>query len=139
MLRTKPFTLAIWLITALITTGRGIKPMILDNKCPGWLAALFVFLTILPPAMVQADILDGWHWRNPTPFPDTMHSVCFGAGKFVAVGDGGVVHTSDDGTAWDAGQRPVVFTLNKVIYGKAMFGAEITLTIHCMNYNFKFS
>ena len=95
--------------------------MILDNKCPGWLAALFVFLTILPPAMVQADILDGWHWRNPTPFPDTMHSVCFGAGKFVAVGDGGVVHTSDDGTAWDAGQRPVVFTLNKVIYANSQF------------------
>jgi len=41
----------------------------------------------------------------------------------VAVGDGGVIHTSSDGASWDDGQRPVLFTLNKVIYGNGEFVA----------------
>jgi len=94
--------------------------MQLKNR-PRRLAAFLFSLTFLTSTLVQADILDSWHWRNPSPFPDTMHSVCFGAGTFVAVGDGGVVHTSSDGTTWDAGQRPVLFTLNKVIYANGEF------------------
>jgi hypothetical protein len=86
-----------------------------------WLAAVFFSLTFSTSTLVQADILDNWYWRNPVPFPDTMHSVCFGAGTFVAVGDSGVVHTSSDGTTWDAGQRPVLLTLNKVIYANSEF------------------
>ncbi len=88
-----------------------------------WLAALFVTLSFLSSTWVQADILNNWHWRNPSPFPDTMHSITFGAGEFVAVGDGGVVHTSTDGTTWDSGRRPVVFGLNKVIYTNGEFVA----------------
>ena len=68
------------------------------------------------------------------PFPDTMQSVCFGNGKFVAVGVNGVIHTSSDGLSWDEGQRPYVATLNKVIFANGRFmavgsgGAIITST-----------
>jgi hypothetical protein len=97
-------------------------------------SALFVSLLIFRLSSARADILDNWHWRNPSPFPDTMHSVCFGGGLFVAAGDGGVVHTSSDGTNWDSGHRPVLFTLNKVIYANGEFvavgnsGAIVTST-----------
>ena len=70
-----------------------------------------------------ADILDSWHWRNPAPFSDTMQNLCFGNGRFVAVGSGGVIHTSSDGLLWDEGQRPVLFTLNRVIYANGQFVA----------------
>jgi hypothetical protein len=99
---------------------KGNQPMIAKNSFK-WLSALFVSLLFSTSTLVQADILDNWHWRNPSPFPDTMHSVTFGAGEFVAVGDGGVVHASSDGTNWDAGRRPVLFTLNKVIYANGEF------------------
>ena len=36
-----------------------------------------------------------------------MESVSFGAGKFVAVGNGGLVHTSADGMTWDAASPTV--------------------------------
>ncbi len=78
---------------------------------------------ILPLTVVTsvADILDSWHWRNPAPFSDTMQSICFGGGRFVAAGIGGVVHTSSDGLNWDDGQKPVLFTLNQVIYANGRF------------------
>jgi hypothetical protein len=69
----------------------------------------------------SADMLDSWHWRNPAPFSDTMQNLCFGSGKFVAVGSGGVIHTSSDGQLWDDGQRPVLFTLNRLIYANGQF------------------
>lgn len=81
-----------------------------------WLSVVVVTLSILAPVLTRAEILDNWHWRNPVPFSDTMHSVCFAAGKFVAVGEGGVIHTSTDAITWDAGQRPVVSTLNRVAF-----------------------
>lgn len=72
---------------------------------------------------LRADIVDHWHWRNPSPFSDTLHSICNGSGKFVAVGDGGVIHTSTDGVTWDVGQRPVTSTLRKVIFANGQFVA----------------
>lgn len=86
----------------------------------------FVFISLFYSScltQLRADILDNWHWRNPLPFSDTMESICFGAGKFVAVGDGGVVHISADGTSWDDGQRVVLTTLNQVVYANGQFVA----------------
>ena len=57
------------------------------------------------------------------PFSDTMQSLCFGDGKFVAVGSGGVIHASNDGQLWNDGQRPVIFTLKRVIYANSQFMA----------------
>jgi hypothetical protein len=72
-------------------------------------------------SMVQADVLDHWHWRNPAPFSDSLRSVCFGDGKFVAVGDGGVIHVSIDGISWDDGRRVITKTLNRVAYVNGQF------------------
>jgi hypothetical protein len=69
----------------------------------------------------HAAIVDSWHWRNPAPFADSMQSVAFGKGRFVAVGAGGIIHVSDDGVLWDEGQRPVATALNKVIYAGGQF------------------
>jgi hypothetical protein len=93
------------------------------ENCSGRLLALVVSILILHLSPALADILDGWHWRNPAPFTDTMHSICFGAGTFVAVGENGVIHASTDGTNWDGGHRPVIFDLNKVIYADGKFVA----------------
>ena len=71
----------------------------------------------------RAGILDTWYWRNPTPFADTMQSICFGAGRFVAVGNGGLIHTSKDGLTWDNGQKPVMSSLNKVNFVNGHFVA----------------
>jgi hypothetical protein len=89
---------------------------------------------------IRADMLDRWHWRNPTPFSETMESVGYGQGKFVAVGDGGLIHTSTDGISWDAGQRPVLSKLNRIIYANGQFiavgdGGVILTSTNGINWN----
>src|SRR5690349_23669841 len=48
----------------------------------------------------NASPLDHWHWRNPLPQGNTLKSIVFAAGRFVAVGDAGAVVTSIDGLNW---------------------------------------
>ncbi len=70
---------------------------------------------------LHADPLQNWYWRNPLPSANSLRSICFAQGKFVAVGNGGLIHTSTDGLNWDAGRRPVTNTLFKVIFGNSQF------------------
>ena len=54
----------------------------LSNKHP-FTTRLMLFPLILLMVFrsvdsIHAGILDVWHWRNPTPFIDTMQSDCFG-------------------------------------------------------------
>jgi hypothetical protein len=72
-------------------------------------------------ARIPAAQLDSWHWRNPTPFANELRSICFGAQKFVSVGDGGIIHTSPDGSTWDDGRRITSSALHKVIYANGQF------------------
>src|SRR5437867_2133776 len=81
----------------------------------------FLFAAVISTA--NADLLDHWHWRNPPPFANSLRSTCFGAGKLVGVGDGGVIHTSADGIAWDDGRRPLTSALRKVIFANGQFVA----------------
>lgn len=106
----------------LITVEGDLKGMKL-NSLWRWISCFWLVLFLLSSLKVQAGILDAWHWRNPVPFADTMQSICFGGGKFVAVGSGGIVHTSADGVTWDDGRRPVLLTLNRVIYANGQFVA----------------
>jgi len=92
----------------------------LSTKLSAIRLGLVVFASV---AISHAEPLDHWHWRNPAPFADSLRSSCYGAGKFVAVGDGGVIHTSLDGLAWDEGRRPVTSTLWKIIYANGQFVA----------------
>ena len=81
----------------------------------------FCLLLLFTANQSCADMLDSWHWRNPSPFANSLRCVCFGADKFVAVGDGGMIHTSPDGTTWDDGRRVVTSTLWKVVYANGQF------------------
>ena len=84
---------------------------------------LGLLLTVFSLTSLQADILDQWYWRNPTPSANSLRSLCFGVGKFVAVGDGGVIHTSLDGVTWDDGRRPAASIWRKVVFANGLFVA----------------
>jgi hypothetical protein len=51
----------------------------------------------------------------------SLNSVVFGAEYFVAVGNDGIIRTSNDGTIWDFTVSPVNVNLNKVIYVNGSF------------------
>src|SRR6266404_377311 len=50
--------------------------------------------------------LDQWYWRNPFPQGNSLASVVFAQGRFVAVGGGGVIVSSRDGTNWTQQASP---------------------------------
>src|SRR5436190_7968650 len=79
------------------------------------LASLTVGLC-LAADLARAEILDHWYWRNPAPFANSLKSVSFGDGKYVAAGEAGIIHTSTDGVTWDAGRRATTKKLNRVAY-----------------------
>jgi hypothetical protein len=41
-----------------------------------------------------------WEWKNPLPQGNDLFSLTYDSGQFVAVGDGGMILTSSDGTTW---------------------------------------
>src|SRR6266576_724744 len=88
------------------------------SLCLFWQGVLLVVIS-----SSQADILDNWHSLNPMPFANSIRSSCFGAGRFVGVGDGGVIHTSPDGINWDDGRRLTTSALRKVIFANGLFVA----------------
>lgn len=83
-----------------------------------WLSLLF---TLVVSSSAIAGMLDNWHWVNPTPYSDTMESICFAAGKFVAVGQNGLIHVSLDGQTWNSGKHLGTHGLNRVIYADGQF------------------
>jgi len=90
---------------------------------PKALGMVLTLVAVLPCTSSAAEVLDHWHWRNPGPFANTINSVAYGAGKFVAVGEGGVIHTSFDGATWDDGRRPVTSVWRKVFFVNGQFVA----------------
>ena len=50
-----------------------------------------------------------------------LNSVAFGAEYFVAVGDDGVIRSSNNGKIWESSLSPVNYNLNKVIYVDGKF------------------
>src|SRR5438309_1429425 len=87
----------------------------------GVAACLFWLLFPGGAPTAEAGQLDNWHVRNPLPLSNPLRSICFGQGKFVAVGDGGLVHTSTDGVTWDDGRRVSTNTLHKIAYVSNQF------------------
>jgi hypothetical protein len=57
-------------------------------------------LLISSPALF-AGALDEWRWRHPLPQGNTLGTVAFGNGKFVAGGPLGTLLTSSDGLKWN--------------------------------------
>jgi hypothetical protein len=70
---------------------------------------------------------DREHWTSaqmtPAPTGLFMNDVTFGDGKFVAVGDGGAIYTSPDGSAWTWRTAPTGTALLKVVYNGTNFVA----------------
>ena len=65
------------------------------------LASILLSFAFLLPGSPCTD----WRWANPQPQGNRLAGIVYGAGRFVAVGDGGVVLVSSDGETWFV--RPV--------------------------------
>jgi len=72
-------------------------------------------------ATAGANGLDHWHWRNPLPSGNSLKSVAFGNGVFVATGDGGAIETSADGVSWTPLDPIATNNLHRVIYANGLF------------------
>ena len=70
-----------------------------------------------------ADELDQWHRRNPLPTAGRLYGVAYGNNSFVAVGLGGAVAGSTDGTNWVSQNSATAGNLYGVAYGKGNFVA----------------
>src|SRR5512135_2800111 len=67
--------------------------------------------------------LDHWQWRSPLPQGNSLRSVAYGLGAFVAVGDGGTILTSPDGLQWTARTSSTGNVLYNVTFGGGRFVA----------------
>ena len=61
---------------------------------------LTVLLVPLQGPSASADALDHWHWRNPLPNSVGFEGMAFGDSRFVGVGDGGWILSSNASQAW---------------------------------------
>jgi len=87
-------------------------------KC---LALVFLLLAFQFSALAAG--LDHWHWRNPLPSGNSIRGFAYGNGVLVAVGFGGTVQTSTDGTNWTVVERSFSSSLNGVVFGNGKFVA----------------
>lgn len=78
-----------------------------------WLAAV---------AQTSASGLDEWTDRS-LGLPTDLHAVAFGEGKFVAVGQQGIIFVSSNGATWQPADSPATTTLRSVAYGAGSFVA----------------
>ena len=83
----------------------------------GWIFALHC-----SPSRLSAHPLDNWHSRH-TNSAGTLGGITFGANKFVAVGDGGSVLTSDTGLTWSPQSSGTTQRLRSVVRGEGLFVA----------------
>lgn len=67
--------------------------------------------------------VDGRTWSVRRTGENDLNGVAFGAGRYVAVGGGGVILTSADGLAWAPAQSPTTERLQGVTYGGGKFVA----------------
>ena len=65
-----------------------------------------------------ADGLQTWQWRSPLPHGNTLETVIYSDGRFLAVGFNGAMMTSTNGAIWDGlnSETDFQFTVNGV-YG----------------------
>ena len=70
---------------------------------------------------MKGDALDTWHWRNPSPQGNSLWSVTYGAGQFVAAGERAAIIRSKDGLNWTALNLEDNNRLRVVTYGAGRF------------------
>ena len=66
-----------------------------------------------------------------------LNSIAFGSEYFVAVGNDGVIRTSNNGTIWESTSSPVNSNLNKIIYvdGKFIVVGDFGVVLQSINRN----
>ncbi|HYG59465.1 MAG TPA: hypothetical protein VD902_15490, partial [Symbiobacteriaceae bacterium] len=64
-----------------------------------------------------------WEWLSPAPQGEYLSAVAYGAGLFVAVGHGGTILTSPDGTNWTRRTIPFRAHLADVAFADGLFVA----------------
>ena len=88
------------------------------RESPGFRAIFSLLLLVLAAGSVEAraDALDNWQWRNPLPQGNTLSSVTYGNGIFVALGEGGTILDSPDGVNWTSANSGPTTTFSSVAY-----------------------
>ncbi len=71
-------------------------------------------------SVVPRTTIDRWTWRHPLPQGNDLYGVAFGNGRFVAVGEGGTIISSTDGTNW-INSSLEVSDINGIVYGNGLF------------------
>ena len=72
---------------------------------------------------LNAEPLDQWFRRNPLPEANRLNSATYGTNTFVAVGAGGAIVSSGDGTNWVSQISGTSEDLRGVAYGNGTFVA----------------
>jgi HYDIN/CFA65/VesB-like, Ig-like domain len=72
----------------------------------------------------RADALDQWQARSLSAPGADLHGVAYGNGGWVAVGSGGAVLTSNDGSQWVAQNAQIENDLHAIAYGNGVFVAS---------------
>ena len=74
-------------------------------------------------AVVGANTLDAWEWRNPSPQGNELSGIVYGNSRYVSVGRFGAIVTSEDGTNWTPRTGYTQNHLYSVAYGAGRFVA----------------
>jgi hypothetical protein len=95
---------------------------VIRSPVPKPLQMSWIVLCLLSANASQAgSALETWNARLPHPSAETLNSVTFGAGRFVAVGDHGAVLLSTNGIDWQVAQAPTDARLNAIAFGSGKF------------------
>jgi len=88
----------------------------------GWLQLVAAVLASAGPSTAE-EHCDRWLWAHPLPQANTLTSVAYADGRYLAVGQAGVVLESRDGETWSVGSVGVPVDLNDVTWDGARFVA----------------
>jgi hypothetical protein len=83
--------------------------------------ALWLLLVVTPALFAGA--LDDWRWRHPLPQGNTLVTVAFGNGKFVAAGGLGTVLTTSNGLFWTEQNSGTQEALTAITFAAGRFVA----------------
>jgi hypothetical protein len=86
-----------------------------------WKTGLLGTVSLLTTATItKAGPLDEWSWLNPKPQGNSLAGVTYADNRFVAVGSGGSIVTSDDGQNW-VNRSFTNLSMSAVTYGAGKF------------------
>lgn len=84
------------------------------------------------PSLGQTTIYEEMKVRSPTPTPNHLTKLRYGAGKFLALGEYGTVISSDNGTAWTAHPTGYARSITDIAFGNGVYvvcGADISTVL----------